>query len=57
MLPRSAGSGTVGRVAIELNRRAVLLDLAYDASAEKHYAALAQERTSNVQRNFPGICE
>jgi DNA methylase len=39
------GSGTTGRVAIELGRRPVLLDLAYNAE----YAALAKERTSRVQ--------
>jgi len=39
-----AGSGTTGRVAIELNRRAVLNDLAYQELAEK--------RTSKVQRNL-----
>jgi hypothetical protein len=37
-----AGSGTTGRVAIELNRRSVLLDLAYHGHAEK--------RTRNVQK-------
>lgn len=36
-----AGSGTVGRVAIELNRRAILVDLAYQE--------LAEQRTRNVQ--------
>lgn len=39
------GSGTTGRVAIELRRRAVLLDLAYGSE----YAALAKKRTTNVQ--------
>lgn len=39
------GSGTTGRVAIALRRRAVLLDLAYSAE----YAAMARERTSEVQ--------
>lgn len=43
------GSGTTGRVAIELNRRAVLLDLAYSADA---YAPLAQERLRDVQREM-----
>lgn len=43
------GSGTTGRVAIELNRRAVLLDLAYSAEA---YAPLAQERLRDVQREM-----
>jgi site-specific DNA-methyltransferase (cytosine-N4-specific) len=37
-----AGSGTVGKVAIELNRKAILNDLAYQDFAEK--------RTKNVQR-------
>lgn len=60
------GSGTTGRVAVELNRRCVLLDLAYkpgppagpgkgsagDKSAESEYAQLARERTSNVQREM-----
>jgi DNA modification methylase len=39
-----AGSGTTGRVAVELNRRAVLIDLAYHDHAEK--------RTRNVQRRL-----
>lgn len=39
------GSGTTGRVAIELRRRAVLLDLAYGAE----YLQLATQRTTNVQ--------
>ena len=39
------GSGTTGRVAIELRRRCVLLDLAY----AHDYAPLAKERTSEVQ--------
>ena len=38
------GSGTTARVAVELNRRAVSLDLAYHDHAEK--------RTRNVQRNL-----
>lgn len=42
------GSGTTGRVAIHLNRRAVLFDLAYGAE----YAALAAARTSKVQRSL-----
>ena len=37
--------GTTGRVAVELNRRAVLLDLAYHDHAEK--------RTRQVQRRLP----
>lgn len=37
-----AGSGTTGRVAVSLNRRAILVDLAYHDLAEK--------RTKNVQR-------
>lgn len=39
-----AGSGTTGRVAIRLNRNAVLLDLAYHDHADK--------RTRNVQRRL-----
>lgn len=39
-----AGSGTVGRVAVELNRRAVLLDLAYHDHADR--------RTRRVQRTL-----
>jgi DNA modification methylase len=39
------GSGTTGRVAVELSRRAVLLDLAYHDHAEK--------RTRQVQRRLP----
>jgi DNA modification methylase len=39
------GSGTTARVAVELNRRAVLLDLAYHDHAEK--------RTRQVQRRLP----
>lgn len=39
------GSGTTGRVAIELRRRAVLLDLAYG----HEYGPLAKKRTTNVQ--------
>lgn len=42
------GSGTTGRVAIELNRRAVLLDLAYT----HEYRELADKRTRNVQREL-----
>ena len=42
------GSGTTGRVAIELGRRAVLLDIAYSAE----YAPLAAARTSNVQKSM-----
>jgi DNA modification methylase len=38
------GSGTTARVAVELNRRAVSMDLAYHDHAEK--------RTRNVQRNL-----
>lgn len=40
------GSGTTARVAVELNRRAVSLDLAYHDHAER--------RTRNVQRNLIG---
>jgi DNA modification methylase len=52
------GSGTTDRVAIELNRRAVLVDLAYGRATEadrdkgRDYAALAEERTSKVQREL-----
>lgn len=42
------GSGTTGRVASELNRSAILLDLAYTHD----YGALARERTSRVQREM-----
>lgn len=45
------GSGTTGKVATELNRRAVLLDLAYNAE----YAPLAKKRTANVQPQLLGI--
>lgn len=38
------GSGTTARVAAELNRRAVSIDLAYHDHAEK--------RTTHVQRQF-----
>jgi DNA modification methylase len=41
------GSGTTGRVALELGRRGVLVDLAY--AGEQSYAPLAQKRTSEVQ--------
>ena len=43
------GSGTTGRVAIELGRRPVLLDLAY----AHDYAPLARKRTSEVQVGLP----
>ncbi len=39
-----AGSGTVGRVAVELNRKAILNDLAYHD--------LSKKRTKNVQRSL-----
>jgi DNA modification methylase len=39
------GSGTTGRVAVSLQRRAVLLDLAYTGA----YRPLAEARTRNVQ--------
>jgi DNA modification methylase len=39
-----AGSGTTGRVAVELNRTAVLTDL--------HYQELQAKRTTCVQRNL-----
>lgn len=54
-----AGSGTTGRVAIELNRRAVLCDLAYgratdeDRAKKREYDRLAQRRLSEVQRTLP----
>lgn len=54
------GSGTTGRVAIELGRRAVLLDLAYgretdeDRAKGRSYSALAKERTTNVQTTLTG---
>jgi DNA modification methylase len=41
------GSGTTARVAIELNRRAISVDLAYHSQAEK--------RTRNVQRRLKGL--
>ena len=48
-----AGSGTVGKVAIELNRRAILVDGAYDPElGEDGYLPMAQRRCSNVQRNL-----
>lgn len=50
------GSGTTGRVAVELNRRAVLLDIAYDPAAQtekESYAHLARQRTTKVQRELP----
>jgi len=53
-----AGSGTTGRVAIELNRTAILVDLAYgwatteDLRKGTAYAPLADKRTRNVQRNL-----
>jgi len=54
-----AGSGTTGRVSIELNRRAVLLDLAYgrataeDRAKGREYDRLATRRLSEVQRILP----
>jgi DNA modification methylase len=54
-----AGSGTTGRVAIELNRRAVLLDLAYgrataeDVEKGREYDRLALRRLSEIQRVLP----
>jgi DNA modification methylase len=45
------GSGTTARAATELNRRAVSLDIAYAHSTG--YAALADARTRDVQRNLP----
>jgi len=52
------GSGTTGRVATELNRRAVCLDIAYgrtvpeDAAKGRDYARLADRRTRGVQRKL-----
>jgi DNA modification methylase len=52
------GSGTVGRVATELRRRAILCDVAYGRASEqemregKAYATLADRRTRNVQINL-----
>jgi DNA modification methylase len=43
------GSGTTGRVAIELNRRAVLVDITYSGAG---YKPLAEERLSGVQRQM-----
>src|SRR5579864_8014809 len=56
-----AGSGTTGRVAIELGRRGIMLDLAYsretseDRTKGRSYATLARERTSEVQLTFPTL--
>ena len=44
LLDPFGGSGTTGRVAIELNRKAILNDLTYHDLSEK--------RTKNVQRNL-----
>jgi len=50
-----AGSGTTGRVATELNRRALLVDLAYaratpeDVEKKREYDRLARKRISEVQ--------
>jgi DNA modification methylase len=41
------GSGTVGKVAVELGRRAILSDIAYH---EDGYLELARRRTEGVQR-------
>jgi DNA modification methylase len=43
------GSGTTGRVALELRRRAVLVDIAYNAE----YRALAERRTREVDVQLP----
>jgi DNA modification methylase len=43
------GSGTTGRVALELGRRCVLVDIAYDAE----YRELAERRTSGVNVKLP----
>jgi DNA modification methylase len=45
------GSGTTGRVAIELGRQPVLLDIAYAEGGP--YGALARERLSEVQTVMP----
>jgi DNA methylase len=47
------GSGTTGRVAVQLNRRAVLLDVAYSIEA---YGKLASKRTVEVQRSLLHGC-
>lgn len=57
------GSGTTGRVAVELNRQAVLLDISYgtvppgakdaDGRDRVDYATLAAKRTKHVQRRIP----
>ena len=53
------GSGTTGRVAIELRRRAILCDLAYgrstaeDIEKAREYHRLAHRRTTEVQINLP----
>jgi DNA modification methylase len=44
------GSGTTGRVALELRRRAILCDVAY--GPEDEYRRLAEQRTRNVQVEF-----
>lgn len=52
------GSGTTGRVAIELRRRPILCDVAYGRSSEgdrekgREYHRLADKRTRNVQVNL-----
>jgi len=43
------GSGTTGRVALELRRRSVLVDIAYNAE----YRGLAERRTSGVNVKLP----
>jgi DNA modification methylase len=45
------GSGTTGRVAIELGRRAILVDLSYE---DGPYQELAERRTHNVQMKLAG---
>lgn len=42
------GSGTTGKVAINLGRRAVLVDIAYGEADQ--YRELAERRTTGVQR-------
>lgn len=44
-----SGSGTTGRVAIELNRRVALVDITYSGAG---YKPLAEERLSSVQRQM-----
>jgi len=54
-----AGSGTTGRVAIELSRAPILCDIAYagasaeDRAAGRDYRELAERRMRDVQKRFP----